>query len=228
MQLGGSYMCTTTFLDIVQYIKNNISTGKYPINGKIPPERLLAEELQVSRTTLREALKALESIGIIERKVGQGTFVKKTNFSEYSSFSKQSSPSEVFTARLAIEPYLAELATRTATQDDLVFLENCLIKLEKHFDNIPVFEDLNTKFHYRIAKAARSSLLLSFIDIIENIHTEELWGTLRAHSLKPDKMEVYHRQHIDIFEALKNRDSEKAKEATIVHLKTVRGYMLDF
>ena len=153
--------------------------------------------------------------------------MKKANFNEYSSFSKQSSPSEVFTARLAIEPYLAELATRNATHEDLLFLEDCLEKMEINFENIPEFEELNTKFHYRIATAARSSLLLSFIDIIENIHTEELWGTLRAHSLKPDKMEIYHRQHIDIFEALKNRDSEKAKEATIVHLKTVRGYMLD-
>ena len=220
-------MSTTTFMDIVQYIKNNISTGKYPINGKIPPERILAEELQISRTTLREALKALESIGIIERKVGQGTFVKKTNFNEYSSFSKQSSPSEVFTARLAIEPYLTELATRNATHEDLLFLEGCLQKMEVNLENITEFEQLNTKFHYRIATAARSSLLLSFIDIIENIHTEELWGTLRAHSLKPDKMEIYHRQHMDIFEALKKRDSEKARETTIIHLKTVRGYMLD-
>ena len=50
-------MSTTTFMDIVQYIKNNISTGKYPINGKIPPERILAEELQVSRTTSKGGFK---------------------------------------------------------------------------------------------------------------------------------------------------------------------------
>lgn len=220
-------MPATTFMDIVQYIKDNISNGIYPINGKIPPERILAEELQVSRTTLREALRALESIGIIERKVGQGTFVKKTNFNEYSSFSKQSSPSEVFTARLAIEPFLAELATRNATHEDLLFIDDCIQKMKMNFENIPEFEKLNTNFHYRIATAARSSLLLNFVDIIETIHTDELWGTLRAYSLQPDKMEIYHRQHISIYKALKNRDSQSAREATIIHLKTVRGYMLD-
>ncbi|QJX81336.1 FadR/GntR family transcriptional regulator [Priestia megaterium] len=219
-----------TFMDIVQYIKDSISNGKFLINTKIPSERLLAEELKTSRVTIREALRALESLGIVESKVGQGTFVKNNNFTEmdgFSSFTNQSSPTEVFMARFAIEPFLAELATRNATQEDLVYLKECLQKMETSLEEIELFEKLNTEFHYRIALAAKSSLLLSFIDIIENIHTEKLWGTLRARSLKPDKMQIYHKQHIAIYEAINERDSEKAKKYTLLHLKTVRNNMLE-
>jgi DNA-binding FadR family transcriptional regulator len=218
------------FMEIVDMIKNNILNGNFPVGTKLPAERTLAEELQTSRATVREAFRALESIGVIESRVGQGTFVKTSNFSEqdrFPDFSIHSSPAEVFKARFAIEPYLSQLATRNATQEDLLYLEACLQKMEQSFDNIPEFERLNSQFHYRIAAAAKNTLLLSFFDIIENIHSEEFWGNLRAHSFRKDVMPIYHQQHLAMYKAIKERDSSKANESAIQHLKTVKAYMLD-
>jgi DNA-binding FadR family transcriptional regulator len=218
------------FMEIVDMIKDNILNGNYPIGTKLPAERTLAEELHTSRATVREAFRALESIGVIESRVGQGTFVKTSTFSEqdrFPDFSIHSSPAEVFKARFAIEPYLSQLATRNATQEDLLFMEACLQKMEQSFDNIPEFERLNSQFHNRIATAAKNTLLLSFFDIIENIHSEEFWGNLRAHSFRKDVMPVYHQQHLAMYKAIKERDSSKASESTIQHLKTVKAYMLD-
>lgn len=218
------------FMEIVDMIKHNIVNGKYPVGTKLPAERTLAEELQTSRATVREAFRALESIGVIESKVGQGTFVIADDFSEpdrFSNFALLSSPAEVFKARFAIEPYLSQLATRNATKEDLLFLESRLQKMELSFENIPEFDKLNSEFHYRIAMAAKNSLLLSFIDIIENFHNDEFWGNLRAHSFRKEMMPVYHQQHLAIYEGIKERDSQKAYESTIQHLKTVKANMLD-
>jgi DNA-binding FadR family transcriptional regulator len=218
------------FMEIVDMIKNNILNGNYPVGTKLPAERTLAEELQTSRATVREAFRALESIGVIASKVGQGTFVIDSNFSEddrFLDFATLSSPAEVFKARFAIEPYLAQLATRNATQEDLHFLESCLQKMELSLKNTSEFEKLNSQFHYRIATSARNSLLLSFIDIIENIHSEELWGNLRNHSFRNDAMPIYHQQHLAIYKAIKERNVNEASECTIRHLKTVRANMLD-
>jgi DNA-binding FadR family transcriptional regulator len=218
------------FMEIVDMIKNNILNGKYSVGTKLPAERSLAEELQTSRATVREAFRALESIGVIESRVGQGTFVKTSSFSEqdrFPNFLIHSSPAEVFKARFAIEPYLAQLATRNATQEDLLFLESCLQKMAQSLENIPEFESLNSQFHYRIASAAKNSLLLSFFDIIENIHSEEFLGNLRAHSFRKDMMPIYHQQHLAMYKAIKERDSIKSSECTIQHIKTVKAYMLD-
>ncbi|KKB33621.1 FadR/GntR family transcriptional regulator [Bacillus thermotolerans] len=219
-----------TFKDVVEHIKENIANGTFAVDTKMPAERVLAEELQTSRATVREALRALESIGVVESRVGQGTFVRKTRFTSqdpFASFSNQSSPSEVFTARLAIEPYLSELATRRATSEDLSILEASLKKMEKVLESKEEFEVLNAQFHHQIAAAARSALLLKFTDIIEGIHSEELWGKLISRSLKPEMMSVYHQQHLSIYQAIKERDHAKAREYTIQHLKTVRTNMLD-
>ncbi|MDQ0221267.1 FadR family transcriptional regulator [Peribacillus cavernae] len=217
------------FSEIIEEIKKNIMNGNYPVGSRLPAERVLAEEYKASRGTVREALRALESIDVIESKVGQGTFVKTTNFAEsdiFTEIANQTSPSEVFAARFAIEPYLAELAAHNASQEDILFMETCLKRMEAEIGNIEEFEKQNTDFHYRIALAAKNSLLQNFIDIIEKIHTEKLWGTLRARSFRDGKMKIYHQQHAAIYEAIKDRDKNKARECTILHLKTVKTNML--
>ncbi|MDQ0221265.1 FadR family transcriptional regulator [Peribacillus cavernae] len=218
------------FLEIAQKIKKDILIGNLPIGAKLPSERALAESFQTSRATVREALRALEIIGIIESHVGQGTFVKTTNISEVDHFQEianQTSPSEVFEARIAIEPYLAELATFNATPKDFQLLESCLQKTNEAIGNSKEFEKLDAEFHFHIANSAKNSLLLSFIDTINKVRLEKLWGTLKVRSLNEERMNHYYQQHVAIFEAIKERDINKVKHFSIDHLKTVRKNMLE-
>lgn len=218
------------FLEIAQAIRKNIETGQFPVGAKLPAERVLAERFQTSRATVREALRALEIIGVIESRVGQGTFVKTANFSGgdglFSEIANQTSPTEVFEARFSIEPYLAELACLRATQDDLNALKQCLEQTKQALGSIKEFEKLDAQFHYRIALTAKNSLLLNVVGLINNVRMEKLWGTLKERSLSVDRMERYHLEHINIYEAIKERDGKKARQATLAHLKNVKSNML--
>jgi DNA-binding FadR family transcriptional regulator len=218
------------FVEITEVIKKNIIDGTYQIGMRLPSERALAEEFHTSRATIREALRALELADIIESKVGQGTFIKSADFSNgdpLAEIANQTSPSEVFEARLAIEPYLAKLATRNATREDLQLFEVCLQKAKLAIGNIKEFEKLDAQFHHLLAKSAKSSLLESFVDIINKVRMEKLWGTLKVRSLNEDRMQKYYNQHVSIYEAIKERNINKAGELTVQHLKTVRTNMLE-
>jgi DNA-binding FadR family transcriptional regulator len=218
------------FVEITEKIKRNMIEGKYQLGMRLPSERALAEEFQTSRATIREALRALELADIIESRVGQGTFIKSIDFSDGDplyEIANQTSPSEVFEARLAIEPYLAKLATRNATREDLHLFENCLQKAKLAIGNIKEFEKLDAEFHHLLATSAKSSLLDSFVEVINKVRMEKLWGTLKVRSLNVERMENYYLQHVAIYEAIKDRDIHKATEMTTLHLKTVRANMLE-
>jgi DNA-binding FadR family transcriptional regulator len=218
------------FVEITEKIKRNMLDGKYELGMRLPSERALAEEFQTSRATIREALRALELADIIESRVGQGTFIKSIDFSDSDplyEIANLTSPSEVFEARLAIEPYLAKLATRNATREDLYLFETCLQKAKLAIGNIKEFEKLDAEFHHLLATSAKSSLLESFVEIINKVRMEKLWGTLKVRSLNVERMENYYLQHVAIYEAIKERDIHKATEMTTLHLKTVRANMLE-
>jgi DNA-binding FadR family transcriptional regulator len=217
------------FTEILNEIKEKINNRTFPVGSKLPSERTLAEEFQTSRPIIREALRALEIIGVIESKVGQGTFVKTTHFSEEDKLleiSQQTSPLEIFEARFAIEPFLAELATHNATPDDFLLIEECLQRTEKAIGNFIEFEKLDEKFHHLIAKSSKTTLLLSFFDLINKVRKENLWRTFKARSINDERMSIYYQQHISIYQAIKERDSNKARESALLHLKTVRLNML--
>ncbi|GEN35419.1 FadR/GntR family transcriptional regulator [Aneurinibacillus danicus] len=220
------------FLDIANQIRDHIEKGVLKVDSRLPPERELAEKFQTSRATVREALRALEIIGIIESKVGQGTFIKNVNFSSmdglFAEISKQTSPSEVFEARFAFEPYLSHLAALRATHEDFVRLKSILDEFDSAISNMDIqhFEKLDGQFHYGIALSAKNSFLLHVVNIINNVRLERLWGTLKERSLNPERIKQYHTEHHNIYQAIYERDARKAEDLTLRHLKNVRENML--
>ncbi|BCJ88535.1 FadR/GntR family transcriptional regulator [Effusibacillus dendaii] len=222
------------FLEIAQQIREHIENGTLKIGSRLPSERELAEMFRTSRPTVREALRALEILDIIESKVGQGTFVKTANFSGVNGvlleISNQTSPSDVFDARFAIEPYQTYLAALHATQENLMSLKHCLDQTEEAIKskNIKRFEELDGAFHHEIALAAKNSLLLRVTDIINSVRSEKFWGTLKERSLSEERMRLYAQEHLRIYEAIKERDVRKAKHSSLNHLKNVRSNMLGY
>jgi DNA-binding FadR family transcriptional regulator len=225
------------FLEIAEKIQKQIEQGQLQLGDRLPSERALAETYQTSRATVREALRALEITGVIESRVGQGTFIKNLIPSSsqrlFDEIANETSPSEVFEARFSIEPYLAELAAFRATQDNLVTLERnlvdtlgCLSQKEFTKETIYEFERLDGLFHYEISLVARNSFLMRMTDLINSVRMEKLWGTLKERSLNRERMKKYYQEHCDIFIAIKERDAKKAKILAIQHLKSVRNNML--
>lgn len=218
-----------SFIEIVDEIKQKINNRTFPVGSKLPSERSLSEEFQTNRVTVREALRALEIIGVIESRIGQGTFVINMNVSEEDKLleiTQQTSPAEIFEARFAIEPFLAELATYHATPDDFLLMENCLQSTKNEIGNFIEFEKLDEEFHHLIAKSSKTSLLLSFIDLINKVRKEKLWRTFKARSINEERMRLYYEQHVSIYEAIKERNAARAREYSLLHLKTIRHNML--
>ena len=124
---------------LMDVLIQNICTGDLPAGEKLPPEAELAEQLRVSRNTLREALKTLETFGIIESLHGQGTFVSATalqripNIEILKLLSENHDVQSLLDARLVIEPGLARLAALCMVPNlDGIQWRNCLSKHVRH------------------------------------------------------------------------------------------------
>lgn len=214
------------FILIAKQIRNQIEYGNLKPGDRLPPERSLAENFGTSRATVREALRALEIIGMIDSRVGQGTFIKTSSLSEIdhllSEIETQTSPLEVFEARLAIEPYLGKLASMNSTKEDVDHLERCINEMSKSVDSFSDFEHWDGEFHQAIAQASKNGLLIRFTSIINNVRMETLWGSMKKRSLTPERIAVYQKEHLDILNAIKDRNGTLTGKTIFNHIMNVK------
>src|SRR5437879_2415867 len=123
---------TRIYQEIVRQVKAMIAEGRLKSGDQLPPERDLAEKFVVSRTSVREALRALESLGLVEIRPGEGTFVREVSVESLIEplalvmASQREAIGELFEARQMIEPALAALAARRATPEELHEMERIL------------------------------------------------------------------------------------------------------
>ena len=116
---------TRIYEEIVRQIKSMITEGRLKSGDQLPPERDLAEKFLVSRTSVREALRALEPLGLVEIRPGEGTFVREVSIESLIQplalvmVSQREAIGELFEARRLLEPMIAGLAASRATRDDL-------------------------------------------------------------------------------------------------------------
>lgn len=215
------------FLQIAKQIRDKVEEGHFKNGDRLPAERSLAESFGTSRATVREALRALEIIGLIDSRVGQGTFIKIASISDIDNLlieiETQTSPLEVFEARIALEPYLGKLAALNANQEDISFLDTCIKEMITNQDKFTEFEHWDGQFHQGIAQAAKNSLLIKFTTLINNVRMEKLWGSIKKRSLTPDRIHVYHLEHQLILNSIKERDSTSAGEMVKKHILTVKS-----
>ncbi|ATW23724.1 FadR/GntR family transcriptional regulator [Candidatus Formimonas warabiya] len=217
------------FIQIARQIRNQIESGNLNPGNKLPSERNLAESFQTSRPTIREALRVLEIMGLTESRVGQGTFIKAKTLMDIdnvlSEIETQTSPLEIFEARLAIETFLVKLAAKNATKEDINHLSHYidqLDELDNDVNNYTKFVQLDNQFHERVALAANNTLLAKYMQIINNARLENLWETLKRRSSTSERLKKFQEQHQKIFAAIKDRDSALAEKYMIQHILYIR------
>lgn len=203
---------------LMDVIIANIETGELPVGEKLPPEAELAETLHVSRNTLREALKTLDTFGIIESLHGQGTFVSAhamqriPNIEILRLLSADHDVRSRLDARLVLEPGLARLAAERRTEEDLELLGR----------SIEVFLDsshgIETMFHMRVAGAAHSPVLYGYLQAVcqQLVHTPY---PLLQKRLLSDYHESEVREHREILDAISDQDGTAARDLMHMHLK---------
>lgn len=198
----------TLILDaLTRYIAQS---GAQP-GSRLPPERVLAEKLGVSRNTVREALKRWEALGIILRKKGSGTFLQVDvgiNDSFLSLRFKNDSANMLYAleVRRIIESECCVLAAQRATADDLAGIERCLDEVERVHLSVGTAGAEDWAFHSSIYRAAGNPLLLQMLNgIYDSLHA--FFESPPEQALFADSLPL----HRELFNAIRQRDSKAAR-----------------
>lgn len=193
---------------------------------KLPSERELADRLAVSRGIMREALKALEAVGIVEIRVGFGIYVADTDYGALVRHVTSKLPDGAADATCLIESRLGfecaaiDLAARRATEEDLAYMEECVDRMAngRNLDEV-LSADLD--FHCAILKASRNPIVMELSGFLRWFFvqgTTELGAKNREDKRWPDILEVDVMAHRMIMEALRAGESEKARRFLSDHL----------
>jgi len=203
-----------------------IQSERIKQNERLPAERELATTLQVSRSTLREALAALELAGVIESHQGRGTIVVAAP-SHVANWGIEMVPTQVFEARLAIEPHLAELAASKRYPDDLARLREAGDELEADYRRTGAYSS-DLPVHRAIARAARNPILADALEEALKYTESPRWADLRATALAPPLAREGHVEEVRrVIEHIEAGEVSEAGEVWRAHLTFYRREMLD-
>ncbi|MEW9856383.1 FadR/GntR family transcriptional regulator [Novosphingobium sp. M1R2S20] len=216
---------TRLYKNIVRALLDDLHAGVYAVGDKMPAERDLALRMGVSRPVVREAMLALEVLGLIEVRLGAGTFViRLPGESDAPEFSV--SPFELLEARLLFEGEAAALAASHITDEEVAQLETLVEEIQRENRQSDGKEDADLQFHLVIARASRNAAVERTI--------LDLW-TLRSTSpeckLLQEKARIANvrpvvEEHNAIVEALRQRDPTAARAAMRAHLDAVLQHLL--
>ena len=210
-----------TYELVSEQIRRAIHIGTYLPGDKLPAERQLAEQMGVSRTTVREALRVLEGEGYVEshRGAAGGIVVLDQTASEERIrpvvMARMAEFEELFDFRIAVEGAAVRLAAVRRTETDLKQLQKALDAMAEGWQTAR-FRAADSAFHLGIADAARNRFMRQAIEDAR----AEMWIPI-----DPQIDVVFrtaNRHHEEILQAIRNRDPDAAERAAVAHLKTAR------
>lgn len=209
--------------EIVQQVKARIFGGRLTPGDPLPSEKDLAEQFGLSRVTVRDALRVLESQGLIEIKVGArgGTFVARPSMQPVSESLAnmlrlhRATIQDLVEARLLVEPHVAALAAQRATAGDVRAMEQAVADARTaRTGGDPFFIPHSVAFHIALAEAAKNPVLLYAVDSFRTLFHEALTTLLPADDMARRAIG----DHQSILEAIKVRDPERAQRLMHAHL----------
>ena len=209
-------------------MRRAIETGDYSEGDQLPPERELAATFHAARSTVRRALDQLESAGLVSRRLGSGTFVTAAEpaGSVIDDVTDAISPLQLIDARYAVEPHTTRLAVLNATRRDLADIEAVLARSEACGDDKDEFSKWDAEFHLLIARASRNPLLINVYAQINKVRLHAQWDVMKEQILTPEVIRDYRKQHRAIYEAIDQRDAQRAQTLIAEHLGKARDDLM--
>ncbi len=218
---------TRVYEEIVLRVIDMIEQGKLKSGDQLPSERELSETFKVSRSSVREALRTLESQGFLESRHGNGTYIARQPIEALIDplvsiiFTEKDSQIELFEMRRLIEPKLVSLAAQRAKPEDLDDLEAILEVQEKQVAQGNVGMDFDKTFHEKLVEITRNTILVHLMDSMMDCLTQSRDRSLQIDG-RPKKSLVRHREIID---AIKSGDCELAEMVMREHLEDIEGIL---
>lgn len=213
--------------DIVKQIRTLIERGKLKRGDQLPTERELSETFKVSRATVREAIFSLETMKLVDRRQGDGTYVIASTEEALvqplaaSLFHERDDVIDIFSLRKIIEPEVAQWASENRTPEEINDLEEILKEQERGLVNGKNATQTDSDFHHLLARMAKNRvlerLLLALVDLL---------GKTREKYLQTEERKQKSLQgHRDILAAIKNGNGSAARQAMRRHLEEVEDIL---
>jgi len=210
---------------IVQQVEESIHKGAMKPGDQLPPERELAQQFGVSRTAVREAVKALREKGLVEAYPGRGTFITDgTSYSMRQSLDRMLRLGQAEGAgflvevREILEPEIVAMAAMRADAEDLASMREQVGVMDEARKDPEAFIEADLDFHLTLAEAAANPIILSLIDSIVGLLREQRMGIFQVEG-GPERGQYHHKK---ILEAIEHKDPAGAREAMKAHLRQVR------
>ena len=210
---------------IVHQIEKSVLKGSLKPGDQLPAERDLAMQLGVSRTAVREAVKALREKGLVEAYSGRGTFITdgtshaaRQSFDLMVKIGQQENSTNLAELRWVLEPGIAALAADRAEEEHLSVMREAFAMMDRSQKNPAAYIEADLDFHLALAEAAANPLILSLIDSIVGLLREQRMKIFNVEG-GPQRGQVHHKR---ILEAVEQRDPEMARRAMSAHLEQIR------
>lgn len=216
--------------EVAKQIMDLIANGDLKPGQRLPAERDLCEYFGASRSSLREALRCLSIVGVLNARVKEGTsvaidggkFLRK--IMEWRLITEQHDIENLLKVRIALEGESAAEAALHRTAEDIHALQQLVAKMKLSIKDESQFAVLDLEFHIAIAVASGNSLLSDLVSMIRSQLARALSKVLRL----PNAIPLSFKEHVAIFEAVKCCDAGAARAAIQAHLgRALREYSLE-
>ena len=206
---------------------DGIKAQKLAIGEKLPPERIIAEEMGLSRNTIREAIANLQVMGILETRHSQGNFVANTvdenNYEMLLSliFKNDESPFALLDARIAFEPGAALVASRMSTHNDVQSLITRARRIREALvsGDMETYRNEDLSFHLSIAQISRNSQIINTISSLLKGMKNPLWQAMKSALTDEKLIEARISEHELIAQSFANRNEPEIIDAVRTHLE---------
>ncbi|GMQ62981.1 FadR/GntR family transcriptional regulator [Vallitalea maricola] len=211
---------------VIEQIQKMILDGTLKEGDRLPAERELTELLGVSRTSVREAIRALEVIGLVESRQGEGNFISaNASITLLEPLSvkfmlSKGNTKEILELRRLLELETAFLAAKKATEKDIQELQILITKLSTT-DNEDLCAKIDKEFHYKISEIADNSLIINILLSVQYLMEASIIDAREMILKNPEQKDLLVKQHENIYNSIKSHNPEEAQNAMREHLAFV-------
>lgn len=221
--------------EIAEQLKAQILAGALKPGDKLPSAKELTERFQVGRSTVREALSALQAMGIIETRQGEGSYVKALPLADSLQQAlgglklERETTLELLEARKALEAANASIAAQKRTDADLERLEGLLDQMERHIGEEEIGEQVDLMFHVALAEATHNSIMAQLLHTISSQMETAIMETrrLQMYANKTVSEQLWF-EHREIVRAVRAGDPELARRKMLEHLLHVEQVLTQY
>ena len=209
---------------LAERIARMVQSGAYKSGDRLPAITEMARKFGVGHPTVREALKQLETVGVLEIKHGSGVYVRESrdilvvSNPVYGGVVSKKLMIDLIEARTSIEILSASLAAENASEEQLDRMAAHLEEAGKHLDDDWALNANNMAFHREIAAASNNVVLAQLLDVLTDLFLSEQRIIIGIYSSRRKD----HEEHLSILEAVRARESDLARERMQRHLDGVR------